>query len=361
MRRVAVGIAAGIAATALGTIPAEGGYSNTPERRDFATAGIVTQVEGVVFSQHGDSARATDLEVGSGLLVGDRIWVEAGALVRLTDTAGARITISGPAAVELARSVGHATLLRLFRGSMKLKSSVENAPVRFENAYVRGEVAGEGALWVAGGKCQLVGLAGEVRAWHPRLAGAPVLVRPGYFTETAQGGKQLEPRRPEKVDEAALSQFLARFDRSLEDREAPVVAPPSAENRMLASEKAVVPFKPVPVRKHAVAGGPGSRTSGDVVENGREGDSDRLYAHLRGHDYEDEEETPLLAPGSRLDAYGHPLQDVTRAPAATRAIPGIEIVKKTRPAREAKTEHDRELDAEEKLIVERLTGKKHKE
>jgi hypothetical protein len=320
----------------------------------------VTQVEGVAFSQHGDSGRATDLEVGSGLLVGDRIWVEAGALVRLTDTAGARVTISGPAAVELARSVGHATLLRLFRGSVKLKSSEENAPVRFENAYVRGEVAGEGALWLAGGKTQIVGLAGEVRAWHPRLAGAPVLVRPGYFTEAVQGGKQLEPRRPERVDEGALSQFLARFDRSVEDRGAPVLTPASAENRRLASEKAT-PAKAVPARKHAVSGA-GSRTSRDVVESGREGDSDRIYAHLRGHDYEDEEETPLLAPGTRLDAYGHPLQDVTRAPASARAVPSIEIVKKAaRATRGDKTARERELDAEEKLIVERLTGKKHKE
>lgn len=301
-----------IAAAALliltGTMPAAGGYSTKP------TVGIVTQVEGAAFIVSTGETKARELRIGLGLTEGDRFWVESRGLVRLTDTQGNRVTVAGPATIGLKKR----GQVYVSRGSVKFKSADSQA-VSFESALVNGSVDGEAAIWVSPELVQMLGLSGDVKAWHPELASSPVSLAPGYFAESLNNSQHLQPKRPARADESRFAAFLERFEKSAEDRFDPHAVVPA---RALASAPAVTPT----VR--------GSRKPVDVIEPVSEQSQEWLQAHIAGKDIDDPDDEPLRAPGAKLDAYGRPIRSRVafrsgRSPASDSESPGpsIEIVK----------------------------------
>lgn len=283
---------------ATGTTPAVGGYSTKP------TVGIVTQVEGAAFIVSNGEAAARELKVGRGLSEGDRLWVESSGLARLTDTQGNRVTVAGPATIELnKRGEVHVS-----RGSVKFKSAGSQV-VRFESALVSGSVDGEAAVWVSQDLAQMLGLSGDVKVWHPKLGSSAVALAPGFFSESKNGSKHLQPKRPVRADDARFAAFLSKFERSAEDKFNPHTVVPS---RALASAPVVAPAER------------GSRRPVDVVEPKSEESHEWLQARIAGKDIEDSDDEPLRAPGAKQDAYGRPIRSLA---SARNGGPSIEIVK----------------------------------
>lgn len=293
-----------VIAILLGTIPMAGGYSNTRSRAvsgkparvlrkvssDFTTVGIVTQVEGNAFAVAQNSLTGEALAVGRGVLAGDCFWVERASLVRLSDTEGNRLVIAGPALAQFVRR-DHAPVVRVVSGSFKFRAT-EGRGMRFENAFVAGEVAGEGALWASETLVQIAGLSGRVRAWHPRLESARTEIEPGFFSEASPAFHQLQPQKPIQVEVARLEGFLARFDE------------PGLEARGLASVD-----KPA---AEPLARLRGSRAPAEIVEARNEGALARLRAHLVGESVDDERLAPrklARAPGkAQYDVWGQPIR-----------------------------------------------------
>lgn len=324
MHRVVAGLAAATtAALVLGTMPAVGGYSNVSPGDDFTTVGIVTQVEGGAFAVAAGKSTGETIELGRGVLAGDRMWVESHALVRMTDTSGSRLTISGPAAVEFTKKGRNHNVVRVTRGSVKFHA-IDGHPMYFENAFVAGLVAGEAAVWASAELMQIAGLAGDVKAWHPHLTSAQVLIAPGFFTESSIGFKHLQPKRPVRAEGGLFETFLARFEE-----------PVSSESRAIASEG-----KPEQLEESAPPMGRGSRTRSDVVEAGSRDVMARLKAHIRGRDPGEREEAPLAAKAPvgkvQYNAFGQPVK------------PKFEVVKKTE-----------EPNEEEKALIQDLSGTMH--
>ncbi|MBI3557442.1 MAG: hypothetical protein HY074_14350 [Deltaproteobacteria bacterium] len=347
MRRVDAGIAAVIAATILGTVPAVGGYSNTttdsvhasaPESGDFSTVGIVTQVTGGTFAVADGKSAAQALEVGQGVVSGDRIWVEQGGLVRLTDTEGGRITVAGPASVEFVRRGRLHAVARIFKGAVKFRAA-EGQTMHFENAFVAGTVAGEGAVWTSGDTVQVLGLTGDVKAWHPHLVQAAVLVTPGFFTESSLHFKHLQPKIPVRVDGEHFEHFLSRFEEThapLENAEEQKRGLAALVGSGSASEELVAQAVPAP-RSAAALSEP---KSAEVMR--------RLQAHISGKDYEEQDEVPLAAPGPRYNAYGQRVK--SRNPAAERHTPTWQVVKQARGPQKMQ-----KMDDEQRSLLEKLS------
>jgi hypothetical protein len=262
-------------------MPAEGGYSDTSARGESASVGIVTQVEGSAFGFHGGKSASEPLSVGKGVAAGDKLWVERNGLARVTDTRGGRITIAGPAAVEFLKR----GKIEILRGSIKFKAA-EGQSIHFENAYASGNVAGEAVAWASEERTQVLGLAGDVKTWHPRLPAAAVLVTPGHFTESAKHFKHLQPKRPARVDDARFQVFLSRFERSVEDRVEGVPELPKASRTLAAAAE-----RPEAER--------GSRTAEEVVEPKSDESIERLSARMAGLEYEEVEEVPLAVAGPK--------------------------------------------------------------
>src|SRR5581483_9565895 len=109
--------------------------------------------------------------------------------LEVTDIYGGHLTIAGPAVAEFAKQNSQIKVL-LYRGSLKVASS-EDETVAFQSAYANGVVSGEGAIWTSGESTQVLGLSGDVKAWHPYLAEAVTLVMPGYFAEFSPRFKHL--------------------------------------------------------------------------------------------------------------------------------------------------------------------------
>lgn len=295
MRRVGVERAAMfLAAAVLGTIPAVGGYSNTvPEGGDFTTVGIVTQVEGGAFMLSSaalarGASKAETVAPGRGMLAGDRLWVEAHSLVRVVDTEGGRMTIAGPASVEFVRKSRGYAAVRIFKGSVKFHAA-EGSTMKFENTLVDGTVDGEGAVWASDRLVQILGLTGDVKAWHPQLSQAVVLVVPGYFSESSDRFRHLQPSRPLRADEARFQTFLSRFE--------------EGERALPAFEQAA----PAPERNlaSAVPAERGTRSRAELVETPRPDTARRIRAHIMGGDLNElEPEKPLVPPSPRFNAFG---------------------------------------------------------
>ncbi len=351
MRRVDAGIAAVIAATILGTVPAVGGYSNTttdsvhasaPEGGDFSTVGIVTQVLGGSFSVEAGKSAARTIEVGQGVQSGDRIWVEHKALVRITDTEGGRITVAGPASVEFVRKGRTHAVARIFKGSIKFRAA-EGQVMRFENAFVAGTVAGEGAVWASADSVQVLGLTGDVKAWHPHLVQAAVLVTPGFFTESSLQFKHLQPKIPVRIDAEHFEHFLSRFEEThapLEGAEEQKRGLASVDSREVAEAAALAEQAAVRV----------ARSPAQFTEPTDADSIKRLRAHISGKDYEEQDEVPLAAPGPRFNAYGQRLK--SRGLAGERHAPTWQVVEQSRKPL-------KDLDDEQRTLLKKL-GKKPK-
>lgn len=269
------------------------GYSNP-----VLTVGIVTQVEGAAFLVPSGESASAPVSVGQGFYEGDRLWVEPSSLARLTDTFGSRLTVAGPAVVELeARGK-----VRVLRGSVKFKAA-DGQVISFRNSLIEGTVTGEGAVWSSSEMTQVLGLAGDVKVWHPQLPAARVSVAPGFFTQSSTSFKHLQPKRPVRAGDADFQSFLAKFEKSGEDK----VEPAGVFRALASSEPAESEGKkPDPATTR------GSRVASDVVEPRSEESVERLKARMAGRDVDDDVlgagEQPLAAPGAKLDAYGRPIR-----------------------------------------------------
>lgn len=288
MRRVEAGKAAIAAAAILSTIPAVGGYSNTVPNvgGDFTTVGIVTQVEGGAFAVHQGKSAANTVAIGQGILSGDRVWVEPKGLVRIADTDGGRVTVSGPSTIEFLRRGRHAVIVRVHSGSVVLRAA-DGEVLRFEHPLVAGSIAGEGALWSSRDLVQLVGLAGDVKAWHPHLEQAAALVAPGFFVESSTHFKHLQPSKPTRVDAKRVEVFLSRFE---EKDLAPV-----SLSRGVASEGSAED-----------GSSRGTRSAAELAEEKMPQVDGWLKAHISGKNIEEEpqdEAAPLSKRGPKFDAY----------------------------------------------------------
>lgn len=335
MRRAAVGIYAAIlkgafVAAALGTVPAVGGYSNTTRgvkpSSDFTTVGIVTQVEGGVFGIRAKRASAQPVQLGWGVRRGDRVWVEDGALARVTDLSSGWITVAGPAGVLFKQS-GHVVI---YKGSARIHAP-DGRPFFFGTGFVEGAVQGEAGVWASRDRTQVLAINGDTRAWHPHLAAAAVLITPGTFAESMPSEKFLQPRKPVAADGEKSERFLAKFDRSLDDQGGMQLV-----NRYLASVEAEASSEK---NSDEVLG---SRNANDVVEDGDEEHIEMLGAHLRGEDIEELQNEPLAIAGSRRDAYGNAIR--------SNEVRGPHFIVTKR------TQKDFEkLEADEKLLLKTLT------
>lgn len=323
-------------AEAAGTMSMVGGYSN------HRTIGIVTQVEDGAFIIRGTSFAAEPLKVGTGVEDGDRLWVEANGLTRLADSSGSRVTIAGPAIVEI-KSKG---IWHVFRGSIKFKSA-DGAVVQFTHPVMSAKVVGEAALWATEEETQLLSLAGDVQTWHPKLANSITHVPPGFFSEASAHAKQLQPTRPQRTDDKLFRSFLARFEKSPEDKvDSKVVA-----IRGLASEKKPLVTQLIVTR--------GSRARSDVIESQSEDVLDRMKSRMAGKDEDDIDDRPLAAPGVRRDAYGRPIRSIRslkRGLASSHVQgPHIEVVKEApKPSDENPPEGERERYYEKQKLLKKL-------
>ena len=330
---ISTALAAAHHADATGTIPTVGGYSTK------LTVGIVTQVEGGSFVVRGTEWTADVLKVGAGLEAGDRIWVEAKSLVRLSDTSGGRITIAGPAVVEARKK----DIWHVYRGSVKFKSSFAMA-LNFTHAIVSGKFLGEGAVWADSHEVQILSLAGDVKTWHPKLPTALVTIPPGFFAESSLESKHLQPGRIERVSEDHFKTFMVKFEKSTEDQ----VDPRVVAIRGLAAAKKPVTTDLVVSR--------GSRRQADVIEERSDDVMDHMKARIAGKDEEDIEEAALVATaGAPRDAYGRVIRPAHRGLARAVVEPQVEIVKQApKPSHASAPEASHERFATKEELMRKL-------
>lgn len=263
MRRVdAVWAAIAVGAAMMGTVPAVGGYSNASHGGDFTTVGIVIQVEGSSFVVAAGKSAGESVKVGRGLGHGDKLWVEDGGIVRVSDTSGSNLTIAGPTALEFVRIAKLHSLVRITRGNVKFHSS-SGKSMYFESPLVNGMIAGEAAVWMSTETAQVAGLSGDVKVWHPQLVNSKVSVSPAFFTESSTRNKYLQPKKPERADTKLFEEFLARFDE-----------PINVASRSLATENAPL--------ESAEGFERGSRTRADVIEAKNDDSIKWVKSHISG-------------------------------------------------------------------------------
>jgi hypothetical protein len=289
--------------------------------REYATVGIVTKAKGGTFGVRGSQGIAEPLKAGTGVLLGDKIWVERDGVLRMADTTGGEFIISGPATAEFKKHDS----ITVYRGAFKIKPG-DGKTIHFENVYLNGSVTGEAAIWTSDRMAQVTTIAGETKTWHPMLQASVVAVPTGNFTESLATSKQLQPKTPQRVDGDRYVAFLARFEQ--------IATPPVEEmpgRRMLATE--TVPDRPV---ERAPTGSYKDSSDSHNVDA-----ASRMKAHYSGHDYDQGiEGAPLAAPGQKVDAYGHAVKtNTTRKPA-------FEMMKV-----------GDKLTAEQKAMIEKMSGR----
>ncbi|MEW6057318.1 MAG: hypothetical protein AB1540_11970 [Bdellovibrionota bacterium] len=341
MRRVAVGFAAGMTAAVLGTVPAVGGYSNTLNRQsEFTTVGIVSRVEGTVFATKKHHAKPEAYRPGHGVSVGDKIWVEPGSRAEIVDTKGNLVAVAGPALVEFVKQ----GKLTLYRGAVKLRSALGEV-MQFHTVYAEGNVFGEAAVWSSNERTQVLGLDGEVLAWHPRLMSSPVRVGADQFAESIRSQPHLNLTEPRLADSKEIQVFLDKFGAREPRREVRAW-------RTLAStgHKEHGKQRPAQVEKHSqhvVASDRGSRKPSEVVEPVNEEVLEKLEARISGEALESDPDGALNVAGPREAVVRHP-RGGNRKLAAEYDGTGFEIV------REGK-----DLGEEEKRFLKKMKKGQH--
>jgi hypothetical protein len=268
----------------------------------LTTRAMVTSVKGAAFNVKSSGGEPLVLRPGHGVLVGDRVWVEPGTMVRFVDTKGGVVTAVGPTALGFLET----GRVRLYHGFVKLEGS------SFEHVRVIGEANGEFAVWATRTQVQMLGLSGDVRVWHPKLSDWIVSVAPGYFSETNDNSGQLPPERPVPVDEKEFKKFMAKFGEG--SRELPEEE--EEPHRELAA--AVVPEKGAPITFERKAWG--SRLPDDVNEKADPKISLMIKARFAGLDWDDDGGKAGKAP------FGGGRKIASNAPGAKKAAPKVQLV-----------------------------------